>query len=859
MTVSSSASTASFPGNGVTTVFPLPFRFFSNSDVEVSLLNVASGVVTPQSIGTNYTLSGAGDPEVDGNANSTLTMLVAPPSGVTLIVERVMDAVQQTDIINQARFFPEIHENVFDRLTMLIQQALGISSRALLKPIGKNYFDALGLQIKNVQNPTDPQDAATQASVSQQIADLLQIGSGSANNAANVLYVPNPSGQIPRTVQSRLRDMVSVLDYIDTPVDGVTSNQNGIVAAVSAANALGADLWWPTGVYVSDSSIPGFHNCRHYGPGVIKRGIYSFRVRPRAKATTTNYIFADPAGDDAYDGLTPDFPKGTLQGTFNCLQNMGDELGGFWRVELAGATFNQSGTLDGVKFRNRLVIAGRPRSAGSLATLVNGAGISTSFLAGITLSNGIYAQVNSIHFINWTGASGVGSGDANTGLTVVDKSNVWSDDCDFTSCGTGLGATNCRIYQGRGNVTNCSIGSTAFASTQCSYGYGGATTYTGCLAVAVNIRDSSSGVVDAGVFVNNNIGVRVQYGSVCRISNSAFSGSTVADCYGYTGAAPFFGDGNTYTPGKQFKAQFAIDLGNASQFYFDLDRSLGLAAGRGAWNLGLDAATPNYRWHFRDRSQLAFAPAASHLVIEHETPQIGLSGPATAVSGLNVAIPGVPLEAYWQYSAVDKEWRMRNNNADTYRMSAATLRPAVDGGPSLGTASFKFSVVYAATGTINTSDEHYKRQIRPIDEAALRAWAKVEYMQYKMADAVEEKGDSARWHFGLIAQRVQEAFESEGLNAMDYGLLCYDEWEETPFEPAVYGPEIPATEERQATYDEMGIMLTPYMPACPGSGGPVLEKAEVPYRPAGSRYGIRYEEALALECAYLRAKMEGRI
>lgn len=852
MTVSTTDSVIEYVSGGPG--YTIPFRFLQNSDIQAVLVK-QDGTSETLVLGTQYTLVGAGT-QSGGTLTSAYaaTYLAAP--GASLTIARIMTPVQPTDLRNQGRFLAETHEAVFDRLTMFIQQAISGNSRALVRPYGKNYYDAQNRQIKNLADPTLAQDAVNKRYLQQAIAEILQIGNGSANNAANVLYVPNPSGQVPRTVQSRLRDRISVLDYIDSPVDGVTSNQGGLEAAVAAANDLGADLWWPTGTYVSDSYIPGFHNCRHYGPGVIKRGIYSFRVRPRAKATTTNYIFADPAGNDAYDGLTPDFPKGTIQGAFNCLQNMGDELGGFWRVELAGATFNQSGTLDGVKFRNRLVVAGRARAAGALATLINGAGISSSFLAGMTLSNGIYAQVNSIHFINWTGASGVGSGDANTGLTVVDKCNVWSDDCDFTSCGTGLGATNCRIYQGRGNVTNCSIGSTAFASTQCSYGYGGATTYTGCLAVAVNIRDSSSGVIDAGVFVNNNIGVRVQYGSVARISNSAFSGSTVADCYGYTGAAPFFGDGNTYTPGRQFKAQFAIDLGNASQFYFDLDRSLGLAAGRGAWNLGLDAATPNYRWHFRDRSQSAFAPATSHVVIEHETPQIGLAGPATAVAGLNVAIPGVPLEAYWQYSAVDKEWRMRGNNVDQYRITSANLRPAVDGGPALGHPSFKFSVVYANTGTINTSDERYKREIRPVDEACLRAWAKVEYMQYKMLEAVEDKGDGARWHFGLMAQRVQEAFESEGLNAFDYGLLCYDEWDDIPYQPAVYGPEIPATEEQQATYDELGIMLTPYTPASPGSGGPVLEQAEVPHRPAGSRYGIRYEEALALECAFLRSQLK---
>jgi hypothetical protein len=129
------------------------------------------------------------------------------------------------------------------------------------------------------------------------------------------------------------------------------------------------------------------------------------------------------------------------------------------------------------------------------------------------------------------------------------------------------------------------------------------------------------------------------------------------------------------------------------------------------------------------------------------------------------------------------------------------FRPSTDNVTALGGPSNRWTVVYAATGTINTSDERDKQQIEPIDDAVLRAWAKVKFCQFKFNDAVEKKDDGARWHFGLIAQQVKDAFESEGLDAFAYGLLCHDEWED------------------------------------------------------GDRYGIRYEEALALECAYLRSKL----
>lgn len=134
MTVSSTIDREDFPGNGVATVFSLPFRFFNDSEIDVSLIDDATGVVTDWVLGVNYTLYGADQPEVDGNAVSQLTAIVAPATGKTLFVQRVLPITQKTSIINQGRFYAIVHENVFDRLTMMMQQLLGDSSRFLRVP-----------------------------------------------------------------------------------------------------------------------------------------------------------------------------------------------------------------------------------------------------------------------------------------------------------------------------------------------------------------------------------------------------------------------------------------------------------------------------------------------------------------------------------------------------------------------------------------------------------------------------------------------------------------------------------------------------------------------------------------------------
>lgn len=165
------------------------------------------------------------------------------------------------------------------------------------------------------------------------------------------------------------------------------------------------------------------------------------------------------------------------------------------------------------------------------------------------------------------------------------------------------------------------------------------------------------------------------------------------------------------------------------------------------------------------------------------------------------------------------------------------IGPNADNTYSNGYAGRRWSEVFAANGTINTSDENEKQDIAPVSDAVLRAWSKVEFYQFKFKDAVEKKGDAARTHIGMMAQRIQAAFESEGLDPFAYGLLCFDQWDDQ-FEDVVVAEKY---------IDEDGKEQT--------RGVKTGEKRLV--LAAGSRYGIRYEQALALECAYLRSKITG--
>lgn len=137
--------------------------------------------------------------------------------------------------------------------------------------------------------------------------------------------------------------------------------------------------------------------------------------------------------------------------------------------------------------------------------------------------------------------------------------------------------------------------------------------------------------------------------------------------------------------------------------------------------------------------------------------------------------------------------------------NAGPFRPASDNTQSLGTGSFRWSVVYAGTPTINTSDERAKEDISELSDAEKRVATALKKLvkKFKFKDSVAVKGNAARIHVGVIAQDVIAAFQAEGLDAMQYGIVCYDKWDDY-----------------------------------------LNEDGSIRYE-AGDRYGIRYEELLA--------------
>ena len=107
-----------------------------------------------------------------------------------------------------------------------------------------------------------------------------------------------------------------------------------------------------------------------------------------------------------------------------------------------------------------------------------------------------------------------------------------------------------------------------------------------------------------------------------------------------------------------------------------------------------------------------------------------------------------------------------------------------------------------------SSDKRLKQDFSNVPDEVLEAWGKVNWQQFKYKADVERKGDSCRFHTGLVAQDVKEVGEENNVDLLKYGILCHDV--------------------REATEDSEAVDL----------------------------WTVRYEEALAMEVIYLRNEIK---
>lgn len=208
MTVSSTTARISYSGNGTSTIFAVPFYFLANSQLAV-VLRSSAGVETPQVLGTNYTVTGAGV-----LTGGSITMTVAPPTGSTLVIARNVPLTQETDLQPNDRLPAETLEQAIDKLTMIAQQLDVDFDRALKYPT------------------TDS-------------TSITPVIPSSVDRAGKFLKFDNNGAPIAQSMPS---PFVSVKDF-GAVGDGQTDDTAAIQTAINTTAAAGQTLYFPAGTY----------------------------------------------------------------------------------------------------------------------------------------------------------------------------------------------------------------------------------------------------------------------------------------------------------------------------------------------------------------------------------------------------------------------------------------------------------------------------------------------------------------------------------------------------------------------------------------------------------------------------------
>lgn len=296
--------------------------------------------------------------------------------------------------------------------------------------------------------------------------------------------------------------------------------------------------------------------------------------------------------------------------------------------------------------------------------------------------------------------------------------------------------------------------------------------------------------------------------------------------------------------------------------------------------LGISGAAinGNHRWR-SEHSQYAI----------HALATAGNSGDS---AGIVYAIPGSAIHGKILYAkgatGPADYWSIGVNAADAFYLTPASIRPNPDNTKSCGEATYRWTVVYAVTTTISSSDANLKKIRGSLTDAEMRAWAQVQPVIYQWLDAVAEKGEAgARLHAGYIAQEVEAAFTAEGLDPRRYAMFCEDDVFDTVkvrqlvsrqrvATETVRVPRIEVADGRAVqtfTEETTEIPLYEDIPLVDAEGNPVLDdkgnpvthqipamhdiEEEIEERvPAGKRLALRYDHCAVFEAAYQRRRAD---
>ena len=231
---------------------------------------------------------------------------------------------------------------------------------------------------------------------------------------------------------------------------------------------------------------------------------------------------------------------------------------------------------------------------------------------------------------------------------------------------------------------------------------------------------------------------------------------------------------------------------------------LGRSAGAYAWSLGIDSSASNLNFHDN-----AGAIVSS----------ISTGGLLTLAGSQNTWVDYTTNTARFWGGSSTNTFALGAGGAIYYQGDSSQFYPTTDNTRSLGTASYRYTAIWATSGTVSTSDEREKKDIvdsdlgldfvtklRPVS-FKWKVAQNIETTETKIDEAGNETTESiitprvgTRTHYGLIAQEVEALLDGKDFagfihdNEADVKGLRYEQ-----FIPLL----IKAVQEQQTIIEEL--------------------------------------------------------